>query len=596
MLCAQNDSIVALKEVIISDWQLKNFSNTQTITVLNDSIIKKNQPSLTSLLNFNSVIYFKENGLGMVSSPSFRGTTAQQTAVIWNGININSQLLGQTDFNTITTRDFNSITIRSGGGSAIYGSSAIGGSIHLNNELAFKNKFENELQFNYGSFNTFDANYKVLASNEKVSSQVSISRNSSDNNYTYLGTKNQKNENGQFYNTSMNASFGYKLNTFNYLKLYSQIFEGERHFSLISSTDNKTKYQDLNSRNLLEWNSVFNRFTSNVKVAFLSEEYKYFENIKSNNFYFGKVESFISKYDLSYNWKNKITVNTILDYTQNKGYGSSIPFVKREIGSATLLMKHLVFSNFQYELSVRKEMTSNYKSPILFSIGTNYSPFSYYRLKLNVSQNFRIPTYNDLYWENLGNPNLKPESSIQEEICNEFKFKNASFSAIFYHNKIKDMIRWVPKGGGKVSPENTTKVEIYGFEAIANWSKKLGNHQLQFNGTYGYTSSQNEKTGKQLIYVPYHKITAGFDYTFRKFALNYQYLYNGEVYTQSDNNPKEKVDWYLISNLGIDCNFGKINSYKIGFKVLNLFNEKYETVESRPLPGRNFTINLTFKF
>ena len=84
---------------------------------------------------------FKENGLGMVSSPSFRGTTAQQTAVIWNGININSQLNGQTDFNTITTRDYTSITVRSGGGSSIYGSSAIGGSIHLNNELTFKNQF-----------------------------------------------------------------------------------------------------------------------------------------------------------------------------------------------------------------------------------------------------------------------------------------------------------------------------------------------------------------------------------------------------------------------------------------------------------------------
>jgi iron complex outermembrane receptor protein len=48
-----------------------------------------------------------ENGLGMVSSPSFRGPHCK--AVIWNGININSQLLGQTDFNTITTQDFNSI-------------------------------------------------------------------------------------------------------------------------------------------------------------------------------------------------------------------------------------------------------------------------------------------------------------------------------------------------------------------------------------------------------------------------------------------------------------------------------------------------------
>src|SRR6218665_2966863 len=136
-LCAQNDSIIKLSEVSISDVQLKKFSNSQSVLQLNDSIIRKNAVSLTGLLNYNSVVYFKENGLGMVSSPSFRGTTAQQTAVIWNGININSQLNGQTDFNLLNTRDFSSISIKAGGGSVIYGSSAIGGSVHLNNEPDF---------------------------------------------------------------------------------------------------------------------------------------------------------------------------------------------------------------------------------------------------------------------------------------------------------------------------------------------------------------------------------------------------------------------------------------------------------------------------
>ena len=284
LVCAQNDSIVSLKEVIVSDSQLKNFSNTQSVSVLNDSIIAKNGASLTSLLNFNSVIYFKENGLGMVSSPSFRGTTAQQTAVIWNGININSQLNGQTDFNTITTRDFNSITVRSGGGSSIYGSSAIGGSIHLNNELTFKNQFQNELFLSYGSFNTLQSNYKINFSNQKFATQISVSRNSSTNDYDYLGTKNQKNENGQFYNTSMNLSLGYRLNRFHTLKLYSQFFESERHFSGTLGAVSKSKYRDNNYRNLIEWNWFLGKVTSKLKVAFFGEHYDYFENALKGNY------------------------------------------------------------------------------------------------------------------------------------------------------------------------------------------------------------------------------------------------------------------------------------------------------------------------
>ena len=72
----------------------------------------------------------------------------------------NSKILWIVPYNT---KDFDNITVRAGGGSAIYGSSAMGGSIHLNNELIFKNQFQNELFLSYGSFNTFGGNYKVNA-------------------------------------------------------------------------------------------------------------------------------------------------------------------------------------------------------------------------------------------------------------------------------------------------------------------------------------------------------------------------------------------------------------------------------------------------
>ena len=175
VVVAQVDTITRLQTVYVADNTLKKFSNSQRVFVLNDSIIAKNQLSLTSLLNFNSPIYFKENGLGMVSSPSFRGTTAQQTAVIWNGININSQLNGQTDFNVISTSNYNTIAVRSGGGSVIYGSSAIGGSVHLNNELEFKNQFKNEIQINFGSFKTRIFNYKLLLSTAKLNTDNRLS-------------------------------------------------------------------------------------------------------------------------------------------------------------------------------------------------------------------------------------------------------------------------------------------------------------------------------------------------------------------------------------------------------------------------------------
>ena len=589
---AQQDTIVRLKEVVVSDTQLRNFSGTQSVQKLSDSIIDTNPSSLTSLLNYNTVIYFKENGLGMVSSPSFRGTAAQQTAVIWNGININSQLNGQTDFNTISTRDFNSISVRAGGGSVIYGSSAIGGSIHLNTELDFKQKFTNEARVSYGSYNTLGVHYLTAVSQGNFSASVSFTRNSSDNDYKYLD--GGKNLNGQYYNNSLNAVAGYRFNTKNRITLYSYFFDGERHFSLIFPSEIRTKYRDNNTRNLLEWVGEYGKFTSKVKTAFLQEEYKYYQNVKNAGYTYGRVESIIGKYDLLFRAGEKLKINTVFDLTQNKGYGSDIINKTRQIGAASLLVSHNITQKLMYEAGLRKEVTNNYASPLLYSLGTKFMAAPFYTLKLNTSKNFRIPTFNDLYWQGSGNTALKPESSWQAEAGNDFTFKGFTLSLTGYYIKLKDMLRWIPSTGGVWRPENTDRVRTCGAELLMGYKKTIGRHQFGLNGTYGYTNSQNETTGKQLIYVPYHKATASLSYALNKFSAYCQFLYNGEVFTRSDNNARYNIDSYFTGNAGVCYSFG--TAYNIGLQALNAWNSNYMSVDSRPMPGRNFNMYITLKF
>jgi iron complex outermembrane receptor protein len=89
-------------------------------------------------------------------------------------------------------------------------------------------------------------------------------------------------------------------------------------------------------------------------------------------------------------------------------------------------------------------------------------------------------------------------------------------------------------------------------------------------------------------------LTADLAYSFRKMTFNYQYLFNGYVYTLSDESTILKE--YSVSNMGINYTFGKTNTYSIGFQTLNIWNENYQSVPSRPLPGRNYQININFKF
>ena len=600
-ISAQNDSINKLKEVVVSDANLKKYSSSQSVLKLNDSIINKNEGLLTDLLNFNSTLYFKEYGRGMLSTVSFRGTTSSQTAVIWNGININSQMNGSTDFNTISGSDYNSISVKAGGGSILYGSGAIGGTVHLNNDLGFYNRFENNLKLDYGSFNTIGINYKSNIATEKWSAQIGFSKNSSTNDYKYLNKYTWKgeqrwNQNGQYDVITVSANLGYKLNDTNVFKFYSQTSNTDRNTSLVTESEMKSKYVNGFNRNLLEYEGNFGRFTTNLKTAYIFENYQYFADNSTNQYTYGKTESLITKVDFGYTLFKSTQVNGILDYNRTNGYGTGFGNHVREISSASLLVKQDFSAYWKNEFGIRKEFTNNYESPVLFSLGSSYQFNKLYNLKLNVSRNFRIPTFNDLYWETGGNPDLKPESSYQAEIGNVFTFKNISLTQTFYYIKINDLLQWVPGKNGIWTPQNKDKVNSYGAETLLSWKKQFGKNNFNANASYAYTVSEDDATGNQLFFVPYNKVTSSVSYSRNRITAYYQFLYNGFVYTRADNNPDEIINDYTVSNLGIDYAFKFLNSFKLGFQVLNIFNENYESLENRPMPGRNFNMYITLKF
>ncbi|WAC03181.1 TonB-dependent receptor [Lacinutrix neustonica] len=437
------DSVHNLEEVVLSDTKLKNYAAGFKITKLNDSVISKNTNTLTGLLAFNSNIYFKENGFGMVASPSFRGTNASQTAVIWNGININSQLNGQTDFNTINASQFNSIAIRSGGGSVQYGSGSIGGTVHLNNKLTYSNHFDNSLRVTYGSFDTQQYTVSTDFGISKFSGNIGVTYVDSENDYKFLRT-DEVNENGQFNNQNINANFGYFISDRDVLKFYHQTFIGARNLSGTLVAPSRSRYEDTNIRNLLEWSRVGERIKSGFKVAHLQEAFQYFENKDKDNFSFGKVNTLILKHDLNFQLSEQIKVQSVVEYNTITGEGGSFGDPKREVFSLSGLLSHKLTKKLSYGLNIRKDFTSQFDSPMVFSIDSKFELAKTYILKLNASKNYRVPTFNDLFWQPGGNPNLVPESSYQIDFGQELQFSFLNFKMNAYYISTEDLIQWRP--------------------------------------------------------------------------------------------------------------------------------------------------------
>jgi outer membrane cobalamin receptor len=127
----------------------------------------------------------------------------------------------------------------------------------------------------------------------------------------------------------------------------------------------------------------------------------------------------LPKLDLGYTLFKSTQLSGIVDYNRTTGYRKSgFGNHNSEIGSAALLIKQDYFyPTGKMNWVSEKNSQTIINRQCLFSIGSSYPVESaVYKLKLNLSRNFRIPTFNDLYWEEGGNRDLKPESSYQAEI------------------------------------------------------------------------------------------------------------------------------------------------------------------------------------
>src|SRR5918995_1492382 len=131
-------------------------------------------------------IYLKTYGNNQLSTVTIRGTTASQTAVLWNGININSPTLGQTDFSLIPLFLFDEVSLQYGTGSALYGSDAIGGSIMLGQGVPrFEKGFIGTFHQEVGSFGKFNTGLKGTYGNERWEFRTKLYRSFIENDFPY---------------------------------------------------------------------------------------------------------------------------------------------------------------------------------------------------------------------------------------------------------------------------------------------------------------------------------------------------------------------------------------------------------------------------
>ncbi len=582
--------------VYIFDNQMSKVKLFHKVNTIRPEDAKKNSTNLSEILRFQSPVYIKENGRGAVSSPSFRGTSAGHTAFVWNGININSQFLGQGDVNNIPSMGFDQLDVKAGSVGVIYGSGAIGGTVHLNNSLDFNKGFHASLFSEAASFGTYNNFAKASFSNKKFSFKFSGNYSVSENDYEVKESRNYINLNGEYSNTNFNFAAAYKIAPHHQVSWISEFFNGDQHFPVFFDSQTKTKYETQNVRSLLVWDWNAPKLNNVFRAAYTEENFQYFDNISNPKSSGGTGKNYIMKNDFNYFLSPKWNLNVIGEFQVNKGEGymSGIKEVSRKVGSLAGLLRYFATEDLRFEAGIKKDFVEDYSSPVLLSFSGNWNLTKWYNLNLNAAKNFRYPSFNDLYWQPGGNMNLKPETAYQFDLKNQFTIAGVKLMLTPYYIRITDMITWIPTSMGYYSPVNTYKVQSYGLESQIEYERKFGKHSLRSNLGYSYTKSTNVETGKQMMYVPLHKFFGNIDYRYSFLKIYVQGMYNGLTYADSEEKRSTAIEPYFVMNAGISGTF--LKNYTIGGKVNNIFNEIYQTTAFYPLPKRNYSVYLNINF
>jgi vitamin B12 transporter len=209
---AQQSDTVYLREISVFGLPVTEYATGSKVETLR---ITDPLSTLAGGLNGEASIYLKNYGNQQLSSIALRGTTASQTAVVWNGININSPTLGQTDFSLIPLFLFDEVSLHYGTATSFYGSDAIGGSVVVGHSTAeFKKAFSGTLHQQVGSFGKSVSGVKFSYGNERWQFRTKAYRAFIQNDFSYKSPAvryRKKQDHASVVNYSFDQQVHYKI-------------------------------------------------------------------------------------------------------------------------------------------------------------------------------------------------------------------------------------------------------------------------------------------------------------------------------------------------------------------------------------------------
>jgi len=625
-----------------------------------------NALSVADALRYFSGIQLKDyGGVGGIKTINVRSMGSQHTAVYYNGIQLGNAQNGQVDLGRFSLDNMEEIQLYNGQKSDIFQSArefGAAGNVYLTTRKPYFKENERvhvRAKMRFGSFAlanpsvgvdiklidnlsmTFDAEYvysdgkypfrykRVFPSGETAYDTTAIRQNGDINAVrTELGLHH-------YYRTT---GF-WRLHAYNYYSergipgaIVNNVWRnGERLWD--RNTFVQGQWQD-------EW---FGRWSTRLLAKYANDftHYKNYDErlLPADNKYLqqevylslaNKVQVFnwwdlSVAYDYQYNTLRKdelvsgLTDERFARHSHWLSAATDFNIKEYLRLQASVLMTQII--NQKSEIKNSPKVT-----PGLFM---SFRPYPKIDLSINAfyKQSYRYPTFNDLYYTDLGNANLRPELARQHSVELAYKITNdkspvkdfgyeIAASVSYYYNRVTDKIIAYPKGQQfRWTMLNLGTVKINGVDAHADMSFYLPLRfvlRTRLNYTYqtaiDVTNPGDSYYGHQIPYIPWHSGSGvlGLEWQSKRrdrYGFNYSFVYVGERYSQQENIVYNYVQpWYThdISLYGEWQLRADLNKQPIWLKanveINNLLGQDFEVIQNYPMPKQNVRCTVALKY
>lgn len=558
-------------------------------------ISSKNTTTKSAILNKIPGISIRNyGGRAGNAAISTNGSKVENTKIILGNIDLTSVQNGQTDISQIPAAMIQQITVANSP-SILYGSGAV--------DAAFKidpTQKRSSVGVKYGSYNfkAIDANFSQVFN--KLSVYASAGYLTDDGNYDYtLEDVEYKRENNDFLQQYYYIRSKYNINQKSNIDLF------------ILNTK-----QERGSAGSIAWLSPFARHNDELlagSILYNILHSKGFTKVQLN--YRKSIDKYV---DTNPSWptKSKHTINDNLfkiDHHQYLYNNISANFqydLKNERINSTDVDDHTRITNslagelytpfledFEIVPGLRYDTIDDVEAHLTKSAKIAYYGLPNSNMEYSIATGFRSPSFNDMYWNPGGNPDLKSETSWYHTFKLSSYLGNNTINKIYLYladRHSDQLIQWVPIDETYFTWEPQNIAKSRRSNLTIGMQYQFNNIPISIAGHYTYQVTEDIDLNKPLLYAPNNIAFISIQYIRYNFNVGLQTHYTGErIAAYGD--PTVTIDGFALTDATIQYNLNLLNHIlSASIEINNIFDKEYIVMSGYPEPGRTINCGITF--